>query len=505
MGAVIAKASAANPSANHPQPLRSEGVARSSVDPPPAAAAAAGPVPPPLAQRLTPLSTAAAAPASSIVAVHSDVSPSHHHQQFSTSSAAYHPSSLASRSPHPPTSDVLVNYSTFHSTLHQAQPSPHSVREISTTTTSHHHSTTSPLPPPARRSSQPPTAEQRPTAEEKAGATQPAPALPATPLQRSAQLPPLSMLPTPPTSSSPRTPRSARLLPKPSPQSSRRTATASPLSSPPSPPPTPPLPPPLPLPGAIKGGLIARLPDDEDARVAALLSYRILDTPAEESFDQLAFLASQICHTPIALVSLVDSSRQWFKARIGIDAVETGRDSAFCAHAILDVEHVFVINDATKDVRFADNPLVAGPPNIRFYAGAPLVTPDGYAFGSICAIDQKPKEMTADQTKSLQILARQVMAQLELKQRVHKLTDALAQLQATKELLKTSKEQAEEAQREAEKARELAEVAKAAAEKDRVRAEEAMREAERANSVKTSFLAKSVHHHHLLTYSCPLC
>ena len=490
MGAIIAKPSSAT---------ASQAVVR-SVEPP----TTAGPPPPAPPHHLAPLITrpTPVAAVSSLVVAQSDVSPSHH-QQFSTSSPAYRASSLASRTPHPPTSELLVSYATFHSTQHQAQHSPHSAHAEHSTanfpsTTQHS------LPHAARRSSQPLT-------DDKASDTLLLPAVPAPAAQRSSQLPPLPMPPPLPTSSStshaPLSARhhksaasssraSPRASPRPAPSSTPPSSISSipPSSSPlPSSPP-PPDSPPLPLRGAIKGGMAAPVPEDEDARVAALLSYRILDTPPEESFDQLAFLASQICHTPIALVSLVDSSRQWFKANVGLDGTtETSRDTAFCAHAILDVQSVFVVNDATKDVRFADNPLVAGPPGIRFYAGAPLVTPDGYAFGSICAIDQKPKEMTAEQTKSLQILAKQVMAQLELKQRVHKLEDALAQLSTTKQLLKASKEQAEEAQREEEKARELAERAQAAAEKDRVRAEEAMREAERANSVKSSFLANMSH------------
>ena len=237
----------------------------------------------------------------------------------------------------------------------------------------------------------------------------------------------------------------------------------------------------------------APFPDDEDERVAALLSYRILDTGAEESWDHLAFLASQICQTPIALVSFVDTDRQWFKAKVGLGVQETSRDSAFCAYSILDVGNVFVVPDASNDIRFADNPLVTGNPHIRFYAGAPIVSSDGHAFGSICAIDDKPRSLTAEQTKSLQILAAQCMTQLDLKQRVTRLTDTLSQLQETKRLLKHSKEAAEFAQKQAERAREQAERAKQEAERHRTIAEEARREAEKANSAKSAFLANMSH------------
>ena len=248
-----------------------------------------------------------------------------------------------------------------------------------------------------------------------------------------------------------------------------------------------------PPPGFIKGGMPAPFPDDEDERVAALLSYRILDTAAEDSFDHLAFLASQICQTPIALVSFVDTDRQWFKAKVGLTVSETSRDSAFCGYSILDVANVFVVNDASTDIRFADNPLVVGQPHIRFYAGAPIVSSDGHAFGSICAIDDKPRQLTVEQTKSLQILAAQCMTQLELKQRVGRLTDTLQQLQETKRQLRQSKEQAEQAQRQAERAREQAERAKAEADRHRAVAEEARREAEKANSAKSAFLANMSH------------
>jgi anti-sigma regulatory factor (Ser/Thr protein kinase) len=164
----------------------------------------------------------------------------------------------------------------------------------------------------------------------------------------------------------------------------------------------------------------------ERARLAALRRYRILDTEPERSFDDLALLASHICGTPMALITLVDEHRQWFKARVGVTVAETSRAVSFCAHAIRQHD-LFVVPDATQDERFRDNALVTSDPNIRFYAGAPLVTPDGHALGTLCVVDQLPRTLAPEQLQALSALRRQVQAQLELRRNLMELQRALTE------------------------------------------------------------------------------
>lgn len=165
---------------------------------------------------------------------------------------------------------------------------------------------------------------------------------------------------------------------------------------------------------ASDGSVPAAQPKNEQQRLDALRSYAILDTPDEALYDDLVVIASAICQTSIALLSLVDGNRQWIKARHGLPVTETSRDVAFCAHAILEPQPM-VVPDALQDARFATNPLVLGDPNIRFYAGVPLVNAEGHALGTICAIDRTPRTLTAEQRSALEALGRQAMTQLELR------------------------------------------------------------------------------------------
>jgi signal transduction histidine kinase/CheY-like chemotaxis protein len=160
--------------------------------------------------------------------------------------------------------------------------------------------------------------------------------------------------------------------------------------------------------------MIPSIPANESDRLAALYGYQVLDTAPEEAFDDLVRLAAELCQTPLALITLVDAKRQWFKARIGTRVTQTSRDVSFCAHAILDSK-VMVVPDTRLDPRLAENPDVTAGPRYRFYAGAPLITREGFALGTLCVLDVKPRELSEAQIGSLEALSRQVVSQLELR------------------------------------------------------------------------------------------
>ena len=178
----------------------------------------------------------------------------------------------------------------------------------------------------------------------------------------------------------------------------------------------------------------APLPHDESDRIRALAEFMILDTESETVFDDLVAIAAAVCEVPISLISLVDPDRQWFKATVGLAVSETSRDDAFCAHPILG-DSTMIVPDTLNDPRFDRNPLVIGDPNIRFYAGSPLITPEGYKLGSLCVIDRRPRELTADQVLILDRLARQVSALLQWRRAMAHLATALGRVRTLEGLI----------------------------------------------------------------------
>ncbi|MDB5277281.1 MAG: hypothetical protein JWR61_2236 [Ferruginibacter sp.] len=157
------------------------------------------------------------------------------------------------------------------------------------------------------------------------------------------------------------------------------------------------------------------IPENESERLKVLHSYDILDTLSEAEFDDITSIASIICDTPISAITLIDKDRQFFKSKIGLEEIQTPRDIAFCAHAINNPSELMIVPDAREDIRFTDNPLVTGHPHIVFYAGMPLVTPGGYALGTICVIDHQVRDLSANQKKAMRSLANQVVLLLELR------------------------------------------------------------------------------------------
>jgi len=163
---------------------------------------------------------------------------------------------------------------------------------------------------------------------------------------------------------------------------------------------------------------VASLPENESARLSALASYQLMDSEQEQEYDDLAMLAAEICQTPVALITLIGEQRQWFKSRYGTELTENHRDYTFCSHAIIDDQEIMIVSDATEDSRFFDNPMVTQH-KVVFYAGVPLVNPDGYALGSICVIGNEKKQLNDSQIRALKILGRQALQLIELRKKVY--------------------------------------------------------------------------------------
>jgi GAF domain-containing protein len=195
---------------------------------------------------------------------------------------------------------------------------------------------------------------------------------------------------------------------------------------------------------------LAPIPKDDAKRIKVLWQYEILDTIPEEVFDDLTELAARICEAPIAMITLVDENRQWFKSKVGVTVNETSRDVSFCSHAI-EQSDLFIVPDATLDKRFAKNPLVTSDPKIRFYAGAPLITPDGHALGTLCVIDKVPRELRPDQKQALRVLARHVMTQLELRRHSRELAHAHKEREQIQSELKKAHAELAKVRRELDK------------------------------------------------------
>jgi signal transduction histidine kinase len=177
----------------------------------------------------------------------------------------------------------------------------------------------------------------------------------------------------------------------------------------------------------------APVPLHDAVRVETLRSYAILDTPPERAYDDVTVLASFICETPFATITLVDSDRQWFKSEVGLGTNQTGRSDGFCACAILQPE-TMIVEDTLVDPRFCDNPFVLGAPRIRFYAGAPLIAPNGHVLGTVCVFDTRPRILNPAQLNALEALARQVMAQLELRLKLIESEQAAIAIKTTEKL-----------------------------------------------------------------------
>lgn len=179
------------------------------------------------------------------------------------------------------------------------------------------------------------------------------------------------------------------------------------------------------------------IPANEQERLSALRSLNILDTPSEPAYDDLTKLAAFVCDAPMASISLIDEDRQWFKSKVGLDLPGTPRSISFCGHAI-NQDDLFVVEDATKDTRFQENPLVLDTPGIRFYAGMPIISPDGFNVGTLCVLDRQPRELTEEKKVALRVLARQVASHFQIRQQVEALRESHAKRMRVEQKLRDS-------------------------------------------------------------------
>ena len=170
-------------------------------------------------------------------------------------------------------------------------------------------------------------------------------------------------------------------------------------------------------------------PVNESSRLKALREYNILDTLSEKDYEDITLLAATICKTPVSLITFIDENRQWFKSHYGTSETETKREYAFCAHALNSPREALIVEDSRQDKRFADNPMVTGDPYVIFYTGMPLVTPDGYALGTLCVIDHQPRKLSAEQINALEILSKQVVTLLEMRKSNITLQNTKAELE----------------------------------------------------------------------------
>ncbi len=241
----------------------------------------------------------------------------------------------------------------------------------------------------------------------------------------------------------------------------------------------------------------AEIPKNETERLAALKSLNILGSAPEEVFDNITCLAANVCNTPISLITLIDSDKQWFKSKVGLSFDEMSRDSAFCAHAILNPDEIMIVSDTHQDNRFVDNPIVTSNPGIRFYAGIPISTKDGFPLGTLCVLDDKPRVLTEDQIEALKALHKEIEIQIELRRNIETFKLVLNEEKRTKQdILNASKELEGKIKKSAGKLSEISiKLREELEERKKIEKEliAAKEKAEQSERLKSEFLAQITH------------